>query len=311
MIIPEDDAARLVYADALTEQNDPRGEFITLQCQLAKDPTRTDLRDRALELLQANRAAWSPAGLPWQFERGFPAALQLHLRALREHEAAINEVTTLRALEVHFTNAAEADVNGLLALPALQRVRSLSFNWHTPHHLALELLREPWVGKLDRLQFSWVMLPQRVWQGLGRAESPARTVRVLDLMLSDARDEFVRLLDPAPWPHLHELRLSNGQLGTRGCELLAHPGLFPALRHLDVSWNRIGKQGATLLARSPLIHQLESLDLSHCQLGDDGCRALADARPRALQSLRVENSRVTAKGLDALRDALPDLNIAM
>jgi uncharacterized protein (TIGR02996 family) len=37
---PEDDAPRLVFADALEEEGDPRGEFIRVQCELA-DVVRT------------------------------------------------------------------------------------------------------------------------------------------------------------------------------------------------------------------------------------------------------------------------------
>jgi uncharacterized protein (TIGR02996 family) len=33
---PDDDTPRLVYADWLDERGDPRGEFIRLQCELAK-----------------------------------------------------------------------------------------------------------------------------------------------------------------------------------------------------------------------------------------------------------------------------------
>jgi uncharacterized protein (TIGR02996 family) len=32
---PDDDTPRLVYADWLEERDDPRGEFIRIQCQLA------------------------------------------------------------------------------------------------------------------------------------------------------------------------------------------------------------------------------------------------------------------------------------
>jgi hypothetical protein len=264
---------------------------------------------RATQLLEAHRAAWSPLGLDWQFERGFPAALQVHVSVLRKHEAAITAIATLEDLEVRFATPAPADLTGLLEVPLLRRVRTLRFNWHTPHQLALELLLEPWVAKLERLQLSWVMLPERVWQVLGRLESPARHVPALDLMLADARDEFVQLLDPAPWPVLKWLRLSNGRLGTRGCEVLAQPGLFPALEFLDVSWNRIGKQGAALLARSPLIHRLTSLDFSHCQIGDEGCLAIAEARPAALRWLSVEHSRATEVGVNALKQALPGLRL--
>lgn len=307
----DDDAPRLVYADSLTEQHDPRGEFIVLQCQAARlpagDPLRLKLSGKAELLLEEHRATWSPLGLEhWEFERGFPSALRrLNVRTLREHAHALEAVVTLRALEVHFGTPRPEDLDRLVQLPLLQRLQSLSFNWHAPASVVLELLASPWIAKLRRLQFSWEMLPMQVWQVLGRAESYAREIPELDLMLSDARDEFVQLLDPAPWPKLRWLRLANGQLGTRGCELLAQPGLFPALTHLDLGWNRIGKRGAALLARAPLIHQLEALDLSHCQIGDDGCAELAAARPRALRSLWLQNSRVTEKGLAALRAALP------
>ena len=256
-----------------------------------------------------HRKDWSPLGLDWQFERGFPSAVQVHVSALRRHEVELRSVDTLDDLEVRFSSAAPADLEGLLALPLLQKVRTLRFNWHTPYQLAVDLLQEPWVAELERLQLSWVMLPERVWQVLGRVESPARHLPALDLMLADARDEFVQQLDPAPWPALKWLRMSNGRLGTRGCEVLAQPGLFPSLEHLDVSWNRIGKQGAVLLAKSPLIHQLTSLDLSHCQIGDEGCAALAQAGPEALRWLSVEHSRVTAEGVDLLRAALPALQL--
>lgn len=309
----DDDAPRLVYADALTERQDPRGEFIVLQCRAAKlatsDPLRAELLQRAQELLDANRAAWLPIdpSLDWRFERGFPSSLlKVNVRAFREHAAALAQVPTLRTLELHFGTPRPEDLNGLVQIPLLQRLKSLSFNWHAPSSVILELLTSPWIVNLTRLQFSWEMLPGQVWQVLGRAESFARQIPELDLMLADATDEHVMRLDPAPWPKLRWLRLANGQLGTRGCEVLAQPGLFPALTHLALGWNRIGKKGAAMLARSQLIHQLEELDLSHCQIGDEGCLDFAAARPRKLRVLSLQNSRVTEVGLQALRAALPD-----
>ena len=306
---PDDDAPRLVYADALMERQDPRGEFIALQCALARNPNDPVRTERVKVLLETHRAAWSPGGLDWQFERGFPFALQTLVRGLRQHEAEIDAVPTLRDLEIRFTSCAPGDLEGLLALPLLQRVRALRFNWHTPELLSLELLQQPWVAKLDLLQLSWMTLRPHAWQVLGRVNSPARHVPSLDLMLADARDESLQLLDPAPWPQLKWLRLSNGRLGTRGCEVLARPGLFPTLEHLDVSWNRIGKQGAALLAKSSLMHGLVSLDLSHCQIGDDGCLALAESGSRSLCRLFLEHSRVTERGIAALRSAFPALQL--
>jgi uncharacterized protein (TIGR02996 family) len=80
---PEDDTPRLIYADWLSDRDDPvraaRGEFIRLQCRLARlpadDPGRPALAARERELLSEFEAEWlgpdvSPE-LGWVFERGF------------------------------------------------------------------------------------------------------------------------------------------------------------------------------------------------------------------------------------------------
>ena len=72
----EDVEARLVYADALQETDDPRGEFIALQCRRDRDAPATD---RERELLAKHRTTWlgrlAPLLDPKQtiFERGFLA----------------------------------------------------------------------------------------------------------------------------------------------------------------------------------------------------------------------------------------------
>jgi uncharacterized protein (TIGR02996 family) len=80
---PGDDTPRLIYADWLDERGDPRGEFIRVQCQLARLP-ETDsrlegLRARERALQNDHQQQW--LGLPhhpllhWRFERGFVAGL--------------------------------------------------------------------------------------------------------------------------------------------------------------------------------------------------------------------------------------------
>ena len=70
---PADDGPRLVYADALMERGDPRGEVIALQCG-NRDHARAD------KLLARHRAKWLGPLAPaidatraLAFERGFPA----------------------------------------------------------------------------------------------------------------------------------------------------------------------------------------------------------------------------------------------
>src|SRR5262245_9632541 len=59
---PDDDGPRLIFADWLEERGDPRGEFIRLQCALARtdedDPRRADLIRREQELLRQHKEVW-------------------------------------------------------------------------------------------------------------------------------------------------------------------------------------------------------------------------------------------------------------
>src|SRR5215468_8406464 len=76
----DDNAPRLVYADWLEEQGDPRGEFIRLQCELARleddDGRAGELRDRETSLLNLHGEKWREEIPEWarakcEFRRGF------------------------------------------------------------------------------------------------------------------------------------------------------------------------------------------------------------------------------------------------
>src|SRR5262245_3154375 len=59
---PDDDGPRLIFADWLEEQGDPRGEFIRVQCALARlgpeDERWASLKRREWELLEAHWETW-------------------------------------------------------------------------------------------------------------------------------------------------------------------------------------------------------------------------------------------------------------
>src|SRR5687767_13633920 len=85
---PEDEAARLVYADWLDENGDPeRAEFIRVQCELAgldeADERWPDLYRREQALLLRNRAQWLADVPAWcrvaaVFRQGFVDEVQCH-----------------------------------------------------------------------------------------------------------------------------------------------------------------------------------------------------------------------------------------
>src|SRR5262245_61996101 len=77
---PASDVARLVYADWLEEQGDPRAEFIRVQIEMAQlldnDSRRESLSDRELRLLARHGDLWRAeipewARDPCEFVRGF------------------------------------------------------------------------------------------------------------------------------------------------------------------------------------------------------------------------------------------------
>jgi uncharacterized protein (TIGR02996 family) len=83
---PHDDAPRLVYADHLIAQGDPRGEFIAAQIMRS-----IDTRERWVELLRAHRDDWTRGATRIgatnvQFDRGFIERIDLpSLAQLLEH----------------------------------------------------------------------------------------------------------------------------------------------------------------------------------------------------------------------------------
>src|SRR5687768_678746 len=76
---PDDDTPRLIYADWLDDHDDPdRGEFIRVQCRLARHSPTTDSRllQREQDLLREHRARWLHHLPDWVsssaiFRRGF------------------------------------------------------------------------------------------------------------------------------------------------------------------------------------------------------------------------------------------------
>ena len=123
---PLDDDIRLVAADWLEEQGDPRGEFIRVQCELARNTHNRARRrfttpcgecDRVLqlhvrerELLEANGVRWlTESGIPaimrFAYRRGFVEVVTCSWADWLAHADALQEATPL--LEVRLLDVAE------------------------------------------------------------------------------------------------------------------------------------------------------------------------------------------------------------
>ncbi len=127
---PDDDAAKLVVADALLERKDPRGEFIALQFKVWRGEATKEDRARVSALLSKHRAAWlgpladvlEPESLV--FEKGF-----LRQGVLQEWACAANvtetwvEAPALREVrELVMPDLGAGELGALLERPQLRRL---------------------------------------------------------------------------------------------------------------------------------------------------------------------------------------------
>lgn len=138
---PDDDTARLAYADWLDEngQDAARAEFIRVQVELARldssDPRRDALEDRENELLRAHEAHWlgdiPTRFIGWRFERGFLAELASDTKAFREAGSAAFDRHPITRIRVEQPKGqGSGPVKRLAAADWLTRVRELGLdNW--------------------------------------------------------------------------------------------------------------------------------------------------------------------------------------
>ncbi len=107
---PEDDVPRLIYADWLTDQDEPLGEFIRVQCQLARInpdyPHRLALEEAEHDLLARNQQRWlgwlHPLLSRWTFRRGFLDEAVVPVAVYME-DAVITWPATVQRIEVDLT----------------------------------------------------------------------------------------------------------------------------------------------------------------------------------------------------------------
>jgi uncharacterized protein (TIGR02996 family) len=223
---PDDDTARLVFADWLTDHDDAdRGEFIRIEVELARrDPDdeagearRPGLFARRAALLKTNRQRWLDPFLPFardvKFERGFVTELEVSADAFTAHGGR------------------------WLAHTPLTRVRfTVSPVWdHTTRGYARKadgLFASPLLSRLEKID-------------LGGAQVTTADVEVL------ARHPDLS--------RLRELVLGWNEIGTEGATTLAGMPQLVRLESLNLVNNRIADRGARAIAESPHLVGLKEL----------------------------------------------------
>jgi carbon storage regulator CsrA len=131
---PDDEGIRLIFADWLDDHDDPFGEFIRIQCQLARlaeeDAGRQELIEREQALLARHAKAWRehlpPILRSEPFERGFVETARLTVAEFLDHAATIFAATPLRRLVIRAPSVFDVPGSSLAALVASPYLARLS-----------------------------------------------------------------------------------------------------------------------------------------------------------------------------------------
>jgi carbon storage regulator CsrA len=156
---PDDEGIRLIFADWLQERGDPLGEFIRVQCRLAKlppeDAARQGLAQQQRLLEDEHGALWRaylpPVLRPATFERGFVEAAELTARQFLAHAEELFAAAPLRRLRVRPGNRVAA----LAASPYLARLARLDLSGVSlGDEAAVALAGSPFLVGLDTLNLA-------------------------------------------------------------------------------------------------------------------------------------------------------------
>src|SRR5579875_3148169 len=266
---PDEDAPRLIYADWLDERNDPRGEFIRIQCILAQlgdeDPRRWPLEQREQELLHQHGAKWLPknsGNIPCFFRRGFVEKIVLLLSdfprvaGLLFEQAPIRQVSLLEPSFVSSSEQTRTDRE------LSKRIR--------------DVIQSPYMAGLRCLHLGF---PLGI-DGLQRfLESPfMENLSELHLECTDLTLDAVRILaNCSSLTNLTRLNLSGNRLTHEVVRILAQGRLLPQLETLCLDCNLLGDTGALMIRDWPALPRLMRLSLGHNHIFTAGVKALAEA----------------------------------
>ena len=288
---PDDDAPRLVYADWLEERGDPRGEFIRVQCDLARmapgDPRYFELYRRTEQLWAAHSETWLQPFHRALAERSLSFHALFYGHMCMPHGPLFDRgfLEEVSMTADHFLTLADV----LFRLAPVRKAVLLGARDHMS-----ALARSPYLARLKALGLHG--------QPNDFTPSDFSDCDPGPCWLAPIGDVGARAL--AASPHLGGLTaldLGYNEVGDAGAQALAAcPGLA-GLTELDLSLNRIGDGGARALASSPRLSRLGTLNLAGNSVGYAGARALVAAPHLAcLTKLDLSLNRISPRGLRAL-----------
>jgi uncharacterized protein (TIGR02996 family) len=294
---PEDDAARLVYADWLDENGGPdRAEFIRAQIRLDDmpewEPERLDLEERSLDLLAGRRGEWLSHLPKWarpmrlSFRRGFVAEAEVSPASFLEHGERLAKLVPLEAVRLV---GATRRCGELARSPGLAKITELDLS-------RCELRAAGYAEFFDELRADRLRKWRDRGAGVARWQGLAR---VTDLDFPNAGEAtLLTVLASGSLGPLESLDLHNTQLTRRALAPLVACERLTGLRRLRFMLDgRAGESPAEFAkAHWPRLEELRFNPFGSNKA--EGCRAfLAAPWAAGLKALELSSLRDTVSYL--------------
>ncbi|MEZ6141087.1 MAG: TIGR02996 domain-containing protein [Zavarzinella sp.] len=337
---PDDDLPRLVYADWLDAQNNPRGEFIRLQCLLHRlptdHPTRKVLAARTYMLSLQLKRMYREALLKFttvlpEYQRGFIESIVIDAQVFIRNFAEIFRLAPIQ--HVTFIDVGNC-LSQLFDCPGVARLRSIAiFAQHLGEDLGLVVANSPHLERLQTLKLRRNRLRSQGAALLANTTNlPGLTT--LDCSENEIGDEFLyslarsrhlnslknlivsqneitlaglqAVLSPVGLPNLSRVVLQYNQLAIleRGRTSLQFGSNTGRVQHLDLSHNGLNATVLSHILEMNGLDQITDLNLSYNDLGNQGAWVIAHW-PGAchLENLNLGNNRISDDGARVLARA--------
>jgi len=319
---PDDDQPRLIYADWLEEQGDPRCELIRVQCRLAAlppgDAACWELQQREEALLANYLSKWTKLlpkfpRIPWGIEPRYGTQRASFARGMMEHvtfpgykqyEESFDDIWQVTpARQVRINKWGNKAIPAFFASDGYRRVDGLWLTMDsvdTQLEQARTLLAAPELSRLKKLRIFDRMLDGSCVDLL--LQAPLENLQVLEIDQTDIGDELCARI--GAWDRLQQvtsLQFSGNACGTGGLSALAGSAHVNNLHTLSLRRNHFGDEPLEVLAASAQLNSLVDLDLSFNNFSRPGMAALAASKLlRGVRRLNLTFCETAANSVELL-----------
>lgn len=328
---PLDDSLRLIFADFLEDQGDPRAEMIRLQFEMKElkshAPQWQKLRRKEIRLLKAHGGFGRvPAGakvlgthggfvdsveltvarfvkLQDELFEGAPVR-NLHLKSKSKKFDKIREskwLNHLQGLSIRNNEATDDQLIRLVQTPSLKNLKTLTIDAvDMTSRVVSEMATCPTFGSLERLALKSYNIGVDACAAICESDS---MIRLMSLLLTGSQtDESLKLLANSANTERLESLILSGTFSNRGLtDLQIGPGCRQ-IRSLTLRthYGGPGFDEGTFVVENPL-PELRELSLGH-GVSDQMLMQIMDGYPN-LEVLDLGGNRITDAGARALADS--------